>query len=178
MGDARVVILVQRVRVRWSAASRGAVDANVRSQLPESFPLPEVSPDHDVVVHDVMMDEAHGYRPGVVVSCGQQAVNRACLNVIRSGESVSVEIARGWWAYPYRERDKVFVLGPGQVGRYRANGRVGFCQCDEQWFYEQWNVLVANRTRGDSDLFMGAHFHEDMDDRVHIYGGRSTRGHI
>jgi hypothetical protein len=52
------VIVIQRVRVRWTAAARGAPAANARRGLNQAVALPGSLPDTDVVIHEVLADEA------------------------------------------------------------------------------------------------------------------------
>jgi hypothetical protein len=56
------VITIQRVRVRWTAAGRGAPQANIRRGLDRPVMLPAVLPAGGVVVHEVLADEAAGYQ--------------------------------------------------------------------------------------------------------------------
>jgi hypothetical protein len=38
----------------------------------------------------------------------------------------------------------LFTLGPGQVGRWRANFRFSGCACGPSWDFEDWLVHVSN----------------------------------
>src|SRR5262249_19907566 len=60
-GSPLPVITIQRVRVRWSAAGRGAPSANTRRGLDSAVALPTPLPPDDVVVHEVLATEADGY---------------------------------------------------------------------------------------------------------------------
>ncbi|MCZ7475033.1 hypothetical protein [Micromonospora sp. WMMC273] len=61
------MILIQRVRVRWTAAARGSPAANARRGLVRAMPPPRPLPDAELVVHDVLADQEAGYehREGV-----------------------------------------------------------------------------------------------------------------
>lgn len=61
--------VIQRVRVRWGAGSRGAVHANVRRHIPGVLAFPSV-PEGLGVVHDVLADEAAGYEPATRLLAG------------------------------------------------------------------------------------------------------------
>ncbi|GIE85845.1 hypothetical protein Are01nite_23250 [Actinoplanes regularis] len=168
------VITIQRVRVRWSAAARGAPQANARRGLYRPAQLPSPMPVGDVVIHEVFADEAARYvhREDVVSSDLERARDLGLsLSVKDSG--LVVDRLPGGFAYP-REYGptRLFTLGPGQIGRYRANFRFTFttCPCNPSWYYEEWLVLIANgevRTDG----FISREPDHDADQRVHLYGG-------
>jgi hypothetical protein len=174
------VITIQRVRVRWSPAARGAPHANARRGLCRPTILPLSLPDAAVVTHEVLADEATGYVPEEEVAGG--GVDRARdLDLWLSTEASTLVVDRlpGWAAYPRRSGPaRLFTLLPGQIGRYRANFRftVTTCACDPSWYYEDWLILIANgEVRGDG--FVTRTLDHDIDHRVHLYGGarRSRR---
>ena len=163
------MIVVQRVRVRWGARSRGAPAANLRRGLPERYPLPSTLPDADLVLHDVVADEAAGYEPSAQVAVGAEAAARAWLRVTPVDHGIEVRRQPGWDAYPRRQYPaRLFTLLPGQVGRYRANFRFVGCQSAPRGHYEQWTVHVAHGV----DEFAAARVDHDVDHRVRLYGGR------
>ncbi|MET8154172.1 hypothetical protein ACIBSW_12615 [Actinoplanes sp. NPDC049668] len=167
------MITIQRIRVRWSAAARGATQANARRGLCRPVMLPPSLPAGDVVVHDVLADEANGYTRQDEVASG--GVQRA-LDLWLSTETSRLVVDRlpGRAVYPRQSGlGRLFRLLPGQVGRYRANFRftVTACACNPSWNYEDWLVLVANdQVRGDE--FISRKADHDIDHRVHLYGGR------
>ena len=165
------MIVVQRVRVRWSAAARGAPFADVRRGLAAPIVLPGLLPAGEVVVHEVLADEAAGYARTEEVLAGKECP--AGLSLRGEGAAVSVLRSPGWEAYPRRpgRAARLFTLAPGEVGRYRANFRFIGCQCDPSWSYEEWVVHVGNGP-GESDRFMGHGVDHQVDARVHLYGGR------
>ncbi|WP_433381263.1 hypothetical protein ACQPZX_16780 [Actinoplanes sp. CA-142083] len=160
------MITIQRVRVRWGAASRGVQHANLRRGLNRSVVLPAALPVGDVAVHDVLFDEAVGYRrQDRTLGGGVEAAREIGLWLTIEDSAVIVERLPSQAAYPRdRGKGRLFTLAPGQVGRYRANFRfrVTQCQCDPSWFYEDWVIRVGNEPGG-PDF--------DVDDRVHLYGG-------
>lgn len=166
--------MVQRIRVRWDADGRGAVQANRRSGLPDAFVLPDPlvgdvlmhdvmmrdgnahggkahggkahdGKAHDIVVHDVLMDSAEDYRPAPSVGYGQPAARKAGLWLeLRDGKLV-VDQLPGRHAYPRpRASQRLFTLGSGQIGRVRANFRFTGVCCARHWHYEQWTVHVVH----------------------------------
>ena len=170
------MITIQRVRVRWTAAARGAPQANVRRGLDRPVRLPAVLPACDVVVHEVLADQATGYEPNDDVLTGGVERARAVglwLTVVDS--AIEVERLPGRAAYPRAGGSaRLFKLLPGQVGRYRANFRFTGSAC---WFYEDWVVHVSNGPV-EPDRFIQGRPDRDVDNRVHLYGGaaRSRRG--
>jgi hypothetical protein len=171
------VIVVQRVRVRWSAAGRGAPQADVRRGLDRPVTLPDSLPAGDLVLHDVLVDEADGYARRDDVRAGGVGLARdLALRVGVRDAAVTVERLPGRAAYPRaRPAARLFTLTHGQVGRYRANFRFIGCQCDPSWYYEDWLIHVSN---GDVEphRFVGAEPDREVDDRVHLYGKRSRTG--
>jgi hypothetical protein len=166
------VIIIQRVRVRWSAAARGAPHANLRRSLDRPVPLPATLPTCDVVVHEVLADEAADYmRHDEVLTGGVEQARDVGLWLTLEDSTTLVERLPGWAAYPRpRVPAHLFRLGPGQVGRYRANFRFTGCACNPSWFYEDWLVHVGNGWVEPNRFVLGEPDH-DVNDRVHLYGG-------
>ncbi|MFG3417724.1 hypothetical protein [Micromonospora sp. NPDC048063] len=168
------MITIQRVRVRWSAAARGAQQANLRRGLSCPVPLPASLPMCDVAVHEVLYNEATGYvRHDEVLSGGVERARDVGLWLTLEGSAVIVERLPGRAAFP-RDRGtaRLFPLASGQVGRYRANFRFTFtqCACNPSWFYEDWAVHVANGPV-EPERFIQREPDHDADNRVHLYGG-------
>jgi hypothetical protein len=173
------VITMQRVRVRWSPAARGAPHANARRGLCRPGMLPVSMPDDEVVVHEVFADEAAGYvRHDDVGSGGVDRARDLDLRLSVERSSLVVDRLPGLAAYPRQSGPaRLFVLRPGQIGCYRANFRFTFttCPCNPSWYYEDWLILVANgRVR--SDGFISRKPDHDVDHRVHLYGGPRRPG--
>jgi hypothetical protein len=132
-------------------------------------------PDGDVVVHDVLADEAVGYRPTEQSGAGLDEAREVGLWIEVSRDRVMVDRLPGWAAYPIRRAPaRLFTLKPGQVGRYHANFRFTGCACAPQWYYEQWTIHVAH-AEARPDLFLVTPPVREVDDRVHLYGGAPRR---
>ncbi|GIF63404.1 hypothetical protein Ais01nite_14390 [Asanoa ishikariensis] len=167
------MIVIQRVRVRWSAAGRGAPQANARRGLVRPVTLPDPLPSGEVVFHDVLSDEAAGYARRDNVSAGGLKLARdLALWLSLDGPAATINRLPGRAAYPRpRASTRLFTLAHGQVGRYRANFRFTGCMCDPSWYYEDWLVHVGyGHVRG--DRFVHGEPDRDVDERVHLYGGR------
>ncbi|MEV4343047.1 hypothetical protein AB0J83_01010 [Actinoplanes sp. NPDC049596] len=209
------MIVIQRVRVRWGAGSRGAPQANLRRGLDRALPLPSSPPssdvaagehaaagkhaagrqhtvarrhpvaghaaagkhavDHDgVVLHDVLADEADGYEfRHRLVSGGAELAGEAGLWFTADGPAVIVGRGQKWAAFPSLGAARLFTVLPGQFGRYRANFRfrVTTCPCNPSWYYEN-HVLHVSNGYPDPGAFLQGEPLRDVDDRVHLYGGR------
>lgn len=168
------VIVIQRVRVRWSAAGRGARQANARRGLDRPVVLPTALPAGDVVIHEVLADEVVGYTRHDEVRAGSPRLARDCgLWLALNDARLLIERLPGRAAFP-RQRGpaRLFTLAPGQVGRYRANFRFTGCSCSPSWFYEDWVVHVSNG-QVEPDRFIHGTPDRDVNDRVHLYGGRT-----
>ena len=172
------MITIQRVRVRWTAAARGAPQANIRGGLVRPVKLPAVMPTSDVVIHEVLADEAAGYDPHDEVLSGAVARARDVgLWLTVEGPAITVERLPGSAAYPRtRGSARLFRLLPRQVGRYRANFRFTGCACNPSWFYEDWVVHVSNGPV-EPGRFIQGQPDRDVDDRVHLYGGPVRSAH-
>lgn len=140
--------------------------------------LPAPLPAGDVVVHDVLADEAAGYtRRGEVLTGGVSIARSLNLWLTVDGSAVTVERLPGRAAFPRTGvSTRLFTLTHGQVGRYRANFRFRFtdCACDPSWYYEDWAVHVSNGHVA-HDRFPRGEPDHDVDNRVHLYGGPARR---
>lgn len=167
------VITIQRVRVRWSAAARGAPQANARRGLCRPVTLPASTATDELLFHDVLADEATRYaRHDAVVTGGPGRARDLGLWLSLEGSTLLVDRLPGRAAYPRHSGPGRVALRPGQVGRYRANFRFTFttCTCNPSWYYEDWLVLVANG-EVNTDGFISREPDYDVDQRVHLYGG-------
>ncbi|RZU74634.1 hypothetical protein EV384_3109 [Micromonospora kangleipakensis] len=161
-------LVVQRIRVRWT--SRDAAAATVRGGVVQEYALPD-APAGGITVHDVLLDEATGYRPTDRLGSGDAAVREAGLWVEWRDGAAVVDHLPSRASYPFqRARTRLFSLAPGQLGRWRANFRFTGCACSARWWYEQWAVRVAHAPAR-PDLFHAARYARDVDHRVHLYGG-------
>jgi hypothetical protein len=148
------------------------VHANARRKVPEALPLP-LMPAGEVVLHDVFADETNGYVPvqDIVVGAGQ--ARRAWLWIESQGETAVVDWLPGYAAYPARSGPpRLFTLAAGQLARYRANFRFAGACCSPSWYYEQWTIHIANAAPSVGLFTAPAGFSHDIDERVHLYGGR------
>jgi hypothetical protein len=136
--------------------------------------LPSSLPAEDVVIHEVLADEATGYvRQDEVTGGGLQRARDLDLWLSPGTSGLVVDRLPGLAAYPRQSGPaRLFTLLPGQVGRYRANFRFGVttCACNPSWYYEDWQILIANgEIRADGFVSCLPDF--DIDHRVHLYGG-------
>ncbi|MBM0256652.1 hypothetical protein [Micromonospora sp. 4G55] len=164
------VLVVQRVRARWGAHARGATHAVRRRSVAEAYELPPLPAGETVVVHDVLADEAAGYRPASSVGSGVHALQAVGLHVDLTADHAVIERLPAGAAYPaWRTSYRLFTLQPGQYGRYLANFRFTGRTCAPRWYYEAWTVRVAFASPL-PDLFLNAVADRDVDQRVHLYG--------
>lgn len=168
------MITIQRVRVRWTSATRGAPHANARRGLDRAAPLPAVRPTDGLFLQDVLLDETAGYEPsGRVVNGGLGLAGDAGLWLIVKDSTVAVGRLPGRASYPRGgQASPLFRLRAGEVGRWRANFRFsGY----SDWYYENWMVHVSNGPVR-QDGFIRSRPDFDVDDRVHLYGGAVRSG--
>jgi hypothetical protein len=134
--------------------------------------LPASLPAGAVVIHEVLADEAVGYARRDEALAGDLGRAREVgLWLSLDGATVTVERLPNWAAYPrHRPSSRLFNLGPGQVGRYRANFWFTGCACNPSWYFEPWTVHIGNGQVRADRYAEGTPDH-DVDDRVHLYGG-------
>ncbi|MEH1028421.1 hypothetical protein V6W11_11795 [Micromonospora profundi] len=138
--------------------------------------MPRSLPETDVVIHEVLADEAVNYQPQDKVLAGGvgQAIDIG-LRLGRDEAAVTVDRLSGSAAYPRPYAPaRLFTLTRGQVGRYRANFRFTGCACSPSWYYEDWLVHVSYG-RVTPDRFVHGQPDHDADHRVHLYGGTGRR---
>ncbi|WP_433242654.1 hypothetical protein ACQPYK_38460 [Streptosporangium sp. CA-135522] len=162
------MVIVQRIVVRWAKRARGAAEATRRREIPSTFELPPM-PDAPLVVHDLLAEERTGYAPTAVIGSHTFPARLDGLPFTLSGAAVEVVRTQVWAAYPTnRFPGRVFLLQPGEHGRYRANFRCsGY---STEWYYEQWTVNIAYQPWR-RDLFLTEEIDHDKDERVSLYGG-------
>ncbi|MDG4795465.1 hypothetical protein [Micromonospora sp. WMMD1082] len=95
------MITIQRVRVRWSAAGRGALQANARRGLDRPVVLAAALPAGDLVIHVVLADEAGGYMRHDEIRAGSAGLARDCgLWLSLDDAAMIVERLPGWGGIP------------------------------------------------------------------------------
>jgi hypothetical protein len=161
------VVVIQRVRIRWSAANRGAAAANIRRKVPDVLPLPAL-PAAPIVLHDVLAWDKFDYEPSSAVTADPAAIREAGLWVEVSGDEVTVDRMSGLFP-AWHGPDRLFALRPGQVARFRANRRMPWGYGLGDWHYEQWTVHVAH-TAPSTEVFLQARLSHDVDWRGNLYG--------
>ena len=128
-GSGSVVITIQRIRVRWSAADRGAPQANSRRGLCRPATLEALpSGTSDVVVHEVLADEAAGYaRQHQVITGGVERARDLDLWLSTEASTLTVDRATrpGRLSPPERTRPPVHASAradrplPGELPVHR-----------------------------------------------------------
>ncbi|MCW3839650.1 hypothetical protein ONA70_06020 [Micromonospora yasonensis] len=161
-------LVVQRIVVRWS--SRDAAAGTVRGRLRRQYALPPL-PSDVLAVHELLLDEATGYRPAEQLREGAAAARDAGLWVEWRDGRALVDRLPSRASFPVRRvGTRLFSLAPGQLGRWRANFRFTGCHCSARWWYEEWTVHVAHAP-AHPGLFHDGRWTRDRDERVHLYGG-------
>jgi len=111
------VITIQRVRVRWTAAERGATHANARRGVCRAVALPDALPSAHVLVHDVLADAASGYTLTERLLAGAAEQTRAVgLWLDLYDTMLTVDRLPGSAAYPRPGRStQLFTLAPARL---------------------------------------------------------------
>ncbi|WP_155343623.1 hypothetical protein [Acrocarpospora pleiomorpha] len=163
-----MMLIVQRIVIRWTKQGRGADEAAKRREVPTAFSLPP-PPDAQLTCHNILADQWTGYEPaGVLDGLGLPAQLNG-LRFEQAGPDMRVVRAPVWAAYPTnRHHGQVFLLPPGSRARYQANFR--FSGSSTEWYYEQWTINIAFAPFS-HDLFLDERFDFTKDERVSLYGG-------
>jgi hypothetical protein len=167
------MLVIQRVRLRWSPLGRGASGGAVRGRVPETFPVP-AGDQGKVVIHEILMDEETAYKPVEQIRAYDDIDQVDWLSVKKLPDgAIRIEWNPVWASYPINRRlVEMCTLRPGQLGRYRANFRFTGCACAPRWSYQQWTVNIAHAPARE-DLFVQGRFHVEKDDRVSLYGKKA-----
>jgi hypothetical protein len=167
------MLVIQRVRIVWTACGRGAAEATVRGRLPDAFPISR-SGSGEVLVHEVLMRAADGYAPSEQTRIHSDLCEVDWLHLRREPSGgVRVERQPVRASYPISRRAvRLCTLEPGQSARYRANFRLsGYSMT---WTYYSWTVNIAHEPPRD-DLFLERTYDFERDDRVSLYGKPARR---
>ncbi len=130
-------------------------------------------PARRVAFHDVLYDGTDGYTRQEDVR--DEAAPDLGMRLTVRDSAVVVDRMPGHAAYPRDSgKTRLFILEPGQTGRYRANFRFTRtqCPCNPSWYYEDWLVHIAHGA-SEPDRFVRAAPDHDADHRVNLYGGRA-----
>jgi hypothetical protein len=167
------MLVIQRVRILWTARGRGAAEATVRGRLPNAVPIPR-SGSGEVLVHEVLMSNADGYARSEESRIHSDLSEVDWLRLKREpGGAIRVERQPVWASYPISRRMvHICTLGPGQSARYRANFRLsGYSMA---WTYYDWTVNIAHEPFREG-LFLDRKYDFERDDRVSLYGKPAHR---
>lgn len=126
----------------------------------------------EVAVQDVLADEAAGYAWRSEVFGGSPG-RAGDVGLWLAVEDATLVVGRlpGCAAYPRpRGHARLFTLGLGQVGRWRANFRFTGCMCSPSWYFEDWLVHVSNGVV-EPGRFVEGTPERAVDQRVRLYGG-------
>lgn len=158
-------IVVQRVAVRWTKASRGHPGATARNAVPRAFVLPDdiAGGSQRAVVHAVSAEERNDFRPTREQDlwCDESTTHRVgCVQLgERDGElRVEFQYDSRYAGQPYRRGgrdgwDDVCALPPREWARVDWNGRF---VCDEtgEWWYQLVVLNIAFHPAPPADLFV------------------------
>jgi len=150
------MIVVQKIKVVWTKASRGGEGARRRAAVPLAFELPAF-PAGDAAYHAMFCEERDGFAPRDVERKTSLPEHSACVLFEVRGDGI--RIGYQWSpACGAPERDLVpprwlMELRRGDYGRVLHNGRFSG---EGDWWYQQivFNVAIADVVA--SDLFMRA----------------------
>jgi hypothetical protein len=155
-------IILQRIRIVWTKASRGAPRASKRASIADALALPTQRRAGRVFVHDMVADERNAFE--FVAGPKIAATDRARASSAERGffgpvewvaledGSLAVSLRPEGTGAPRRPVRRLFALQPGQWGKLVVNERIAV---EETWLYAQSVVNVAFATPLRADLFEG-----------------------
>ena len=145
-------VILQRIRVEWTKASRGEPGARARAAVADCFPLP-ASRGEAVLVHDLIAKEEDAFEP-LAAADGAKDTVHGVLGPIewttRENGSLLIAFRADGTGAPRRAPRSAFSLRPGQWGSLIVNERLAL---DRGWRYGQTIVNVAFATPWRADLF-------------------------
>jgi hypothetical protein len=163
MAELEPRVTLQRIRIEWTKASRGAPGAARRAAIDDAFPLPGPNQREVVLVHDVVAREEDGFvfseappRPSRTLAANELDPQRGYLEPIAWRASPSqrgdliVHLRPSGLSAPRCAHTRAFLLSPGQWGRVLLNERFGL---DRGWRYSQTIVNIAFCRCWSTDLF-------------------------
>lgn len=154
-------VLVQSVRLSWTNASRGGPGAARRAAVPDLFTPPDQP---WPLLHQVVLDEADGFRPQETWSAGLPEDGSLTLTEDRDRLLVLPQVLR-YGLPPRRRRPPGVRLDPGQWLRWRLNYRF---HSPGGWSYRLDTLNLAYR-HGDGPAFQDPPAH-DVDERAGLQG--------
>ena len=150
------MIVVQKIKLAWTKASRGGEGAQRRAAVPLAFELPAF-PAGDAAYNAILCDERDGFAPRDMARQTSLPEHDACVLFEVRGDGVRVGYQ---WSPACGAPERDFApprwlmeLHAGDYGRLLHNGRFSG---EGNWSYQQivFNVAVADVVA--SDLFTRA----------------------
>jgi len=159
------LLYLQLIRTEWTEKSRGGAQAALRNNTPMSLPIEMVDDGKAFAIQFVSCEESLDFLPAsrLLRASVQLPSKWACAELaITEGQ---YRIGFVWDALecgaPKRPDRHLFSLQPGEVGRFRCNGR--FADADTgNWFYQMSTYNFANIDRLDADMFINAALKKDI----------------
>jgi hypothetical protein len=153
------MMIIQRIKVEWTKASRGATGARRRNKIAEAFRLPEeTEPIQDIVFHDLGFDEKKEFccHVGPDILAANEQLKIAPLHVRLSRGLLELRFVwtKEACGAPERNSHDLFRLKIDQWGRFVCNGRFSKDWDISEWTYHKTVFNVAHVAEYDRDLFL------------------------
>ena len=169
-------LIVQRVRVEWSKASRGMPGAGRRNAVPAAFPLPRsvLRASSDVTVHHLVACEADEFRPRTVDALPGVDVNFRMLGFKFEDGAALISFGDDDWPYGGPRnigvRGVLFRLEPGETASFRFNRRSAYSMGGRRAMtYHDEHFHFHAGQAPDADVFLHANRNSTIDRRVSLY---------
>lgn len=154
------MLVVQRITIRWTKASRGGAAAERRNALPAALPLPSLAgATVGYLLHDVQFLEWENFacRENVAESDALTHVRLepVILRVTKAHVAVRFIWSRRHCGAPKRDAHDLFRLEPGDWGRFVCNGRFGAdSSAGRAWEYHMSVFNIASVEDYDRMVFI------------------------
>lgn len=163
------MIVVQRITVQWTRASRGMPGAGIRNNLPTAMRLPTGDGDYGgFLVHEVVFSEAQSFAPQEKLLRHDDLKHYWKLTFAEEDGKVPVRFDYCWHRHgaPKRRGHRLFALAPGQTGWMAINGRHAYY---DGVSYSCNYVSVGNVEKISPDLFLATNPVRRVDKRDQLF---------
>ena len=154
------MILIQRIIIEWTKASRGGPGAAVRNSFPEAFPVPPFEETNDsIVVHTIRFREWDKFerREDLHRFNSSMSAHIEPLRIYCQDDHLVVRFVWDWMhcGAPERDSHEIFHVAQGKWGRFSCNGRFGPTSSSGcVWRYHKTVFNIALVESPDTNLFV------------------------
>ena len=153
------MLVVQRIRIEWTKASRGGEGATLRNALPEICPLPPLRQvGGEYLFHDIHFREWDQFacRETLAESKIPGHLDLSPLFLHVAPDRIQAKFLWSWkdCGAPERDSHDLFSLALGEWAQFRCNGRFGpQTPGESSWWYRKSIFTIAFIEEFDAGIF-------------------------